>query len=596
MQTKLKSPCGKFWLPVTLEINDDRIVFADSPFELKDEIKAMNGARWHGFEDPPRKVWSIANTQRNVFQLNRLAGKNPYANWDRELEEYDYERPLFPHQHLMANHGLTYHYKILAAEPGTGKTLSAIEIMERSGHDDWWWVAPKSGKDAALEQFDIWNSQVIPKVQTYEELQKTLSRWKGGAAPRGVIFDESSRLKNFKSKRTKAAQALADAIRKEHGWDGFVILMTGTPAPTSPSDWWAQCEVCYPGFLKEGTLKAFEHRLAFMVKEDKKAFGEQGFFYDRIGWRDDSNKCNICSEMKEDHHDMDHDWEESINEVELLYKRMDGLVLPILKKDCLDLPELQFRVVKCDVTPTMKRVASVIADNAPTAIQSLTDLRALSDGFQYRMESKGEKACPECSGSGVSTALQEKCTTCQGQGSVAHEVRVAKRVPCPKDEKLELLLDECSDTGRVVIFAGFEASIDRCVELSHKHKWDACRVDGRGWKVLRHDGNKTTDKVIPHWRDLVANPKVAFIANPMSGGLALTLTEAWMAVFFSNDFNRESRQQAINRIHRMGMGDHAIIVDIEHLPTDAKVRSYLQESRRLELMSLGEIKEALNGR
>ena len=73
-----------------------------------------------------------------------------------------------------------------------------------------------------------------------------------------------------------------------------------------------------------------------------------------------------------------------------------------------------------------------------------------------------------------------------------------------------------------------------------------------------------------------------------------------MAIFYSNDFNPESRSQAEDRIHRMGMDENkgCKIVDLFHLPTDIHVRDVLLQNRKLELMTMGEfiqLEKTLNG-
>jgi hypothetical protein len=72
-------------------------------------------------------------------------------------------------------------------------------------------------------------------------------------------------------------------IRAEYGFDGYVNLMSGTPSPKSPIDWWSQAEIAWPGFLREGSIKALEQRLAFMVDHEYDA----GVFKKRLGWKDD---------------------------------------------------------------------------------------------------------------------------------------------------------------------------------------------------------------------------------------------------------------------------------------------------------------------
>src|SRR5688572_29679046 len=80
-------------MPVTLDVQDDRIFFLKSPFALKDEIKSMQGARWHGhIENDGRKIWSVKNTQRNLVQIDWLEGRNPYEWFDRPVETHQYPK------------------------------------------------------------------------------------------------------------------------------------------------------------------------------------------------------------------------------------------------------------------------------------------------------------------------------------------------------------------------------------------------------------------------------------------------------------------------------------------------------------------------
>lgn len=611
-------------VPATIERDGSRIYFLKSPFALKNEIKSMKGSRWHGFiEGDERKIWSVEDCCRNNFQLEFMQGGNPYVNWDQPLRNFGYSRSLFEHQKFMADNGLTYHYQIWAAEMGVGKTLAAIELMEKSGVTDWWWVAPKSGLAAVEREFVKWGLRVQPNLMTYDRLRIEIERWeKGRPAPIGVIFDESSRLKTWNAKRTRAAAHLADAIRREHGWDGYCILMSGTPSPKSPVDWWAQCEIAYPGFIKEGSEKAFEWRLAIFQKQ----MTDAGEFWKRKTWRDDERKCDICGEFA-DHecHIMDedavlfgggdgnHEWVKSKNEVAYLHERLKGLVVTLKKKDCLDIPDKIYREIKLDPTSTIKRVAKALAKSAVSAIQGLTWLRELSDGFQYREtqdEEKPLKSCPICKGKGEcegwTTNPEEPdepvkvwglCEACDGEGTVPNMVRETKEIKTPKDQAVRDLLEENEDQGRIVIFAGFQGSIDRIVKICHRQQWDVVKVDGRGWKVLLASGEKTPHKTKPldYWADM-KNERVAFVAHPASGGMGLTLTEARMAVFYSNDFMPESRSQAEDRIHRPGIDENkgATIVDLFHLGTDRKVLGVLKDNRRLEQMTLGEFQEMLD--
>jgi len=910
--------------PGQIQATNTSIEFLRSPFELKDEIKSMKGARWHGFEDPPRKIWTVSNCLRNWFQLRYLLGEDVFAWFDRPLQQFEYERPLMAHQKVLADSGLTYHYQIWGAEMGCidgdaivhvnrakrgfeitlrelcykfhggrtstgkrglgttygnqkwstsietnirsfrgnclgltkikdvlfqgkklvkkittqsnkslrltadhevcvnayrygtfkavqslkvgdlimvaapenfkknnlviveqrvpsdlkkttkqggsfhldkngyvlvcglpkhhravnsgkvrehilvmeellgrkiligeeihhlnsqkwdnrpenlvlcnnhqdhvvrfhnrqqekffngkkapdhyfifepiisiedagetdvydiqcerpyhnfvandivvhncGKTLSAIEVMERSGKQNWFWIGPRSGLYAVEREFKKWcvSDNFDVEFMTYEGLVKRMENWDSSQkAPMGVVFDESSRCKSPNAKRTMAAQALADGVRKDWGFEGYVILMSGTPSPKSPADWHSQVEIAWPGFLREGSRSAFEFRLGIYRKEE----GMGGTaFHKLVTWRDDERKCDICGEFAEKgkhRHLLDvtnqyleadpeiHDFKSSINEVELIYERLKDLVIIQHKKNCLDLPDKRYRIIQCEPKPSTLRVAQALLQTAPNTITGLTWLRELSDGFQYRNKVVGKETCPTCEGTCrvsywvdpqdseraftmtdmldpeyVATLNKQllPCVSCNGTGEVDRLERTVKEVPCPKDEALISLLEENEETGRLVVFAGFTGSIDKITALCLKQGWDVVRVDGRGWQVRTKDGIQN-EVPLDYWADLVNHQRVCFVAHPKSGGMSLTLVEARMAVYFSNSYETESRTQSEDRIHRIGtnMNKGATIVDLIHLPTDLKVLELLRDNRRLELMSMGGIQKCFEG-
>ena len=150
--------------PVRLEYADGRIIFRKSPFGMKDEIKAMSGAKWHGFDKKPKKYWSVADNFRNQFQLNYMMGNNVYEWFEKPLVETDYREyfrsgvlaPPMLHQYDMANHGLSYHFQIWGAEMGTGKTLSAQMVIENANVPLWYWVGPKTSLPNIQREFKMW--------------------------------------------------------------------------------------------------------------------------------------------------------------------------------------------------------------------------------------------------------------------------------------------------------------------------------------------------------------------------------------------------------------------------------------------------------
>jgi len=615
---------------VKLEYTKDRIIVRKSPFALKDEIKAMQGATWHGYKnDGLGKVWSIKNSQRNQFQIDYLEGKNPYAWFEQPLQtDWTYGRPLMEHQKLMTNTCLTYHYQILAAEMGVGKTLSAIEIIEKGGQDIWWWVGPKTTLPAIEKEFEKWGLDRTIKVElmTYDRMALMVDTG-DYQLPGGVIFDESSKLKTYGVRRQVAAQELADKIRAEYGMDGFAILMSGTPSPKSPIDIWAQAEIAYPGFLREGSPKALQQRLAVLKDANN---GEMGNYYQElVGWLNQDGLCGVCCEKMEDGpHDFTgaeeiddvHDFVPTENEVALLYERLEGLMLVIHKKDCLDLPKKQYTEVELKPTKKLLRVAKSVVNVARTTVAGLTQLRQLSDGFMYQDVADGEITCPVCLGVGeldqwvdpvdpdrtfddvsmfdaetVSKLEKQKrvCPKCKGEKLVTKTKRVPYEIPCPKVDALIDWLEKAEQHGRINIFAGYQGSVDRCVKICQEKGWAVFKCDGRGSQIITADGVKlTTEKPLEYWADM-SNEKVAFVANPESGGFGLTLTESKITVFYSNSYKPEFRTQAEDRFHRPGQEDDVMVVDLLHLPTDLRCLEILRQNRKLEKLVLGEIVEGL---
>lgn len=626
---------GRYKYPVTITKKADRLWFSFGFNKgIMEEIKSMEGHKWHGFETPPIKQWSVVDSAHNRFRILFMEGKNPYAFYDKPLIEASTRRPTYEHQIELFRHMITRLYCIVSSEMGTGKTLAVIEAIEwlYANNDirSWFYVAPKSALTAVQLEFEKWRSLIQPQFYTYDALRELVKNWPAGMAPpNGIVYDESSRVKTPTSQRSEAAKHMAHAIRQEHGVHGAVILMSGTPAPKSPLDWFNQCQIACPGFLREGTYEKFRRRLAVMAEGQNDA-GQ--VFSKLVTWKDDSTKCDTCGKPKEDfiHDPINmietdyHEFKPATNEVQNLYKRMKGLVIVKFKKDCLSLPDKQYRIVTCTPTPSIINAARIITARNESVIKTMTLLRELSDGFQYESQEVGVQVCPLCAGkrtrldwkfvgpddlyeemvdlreagqeipSEYFEQVEMACSNCNGLGEVAKYVREAVQVPCPKEDALREIIDEHDDVGRLVTYAGFTGSIERVVAIYLKARWDVIRVDGRGW--WSNVPGKAKDLIKRFQYEQETYPRLAFVGQPAAAGMGLTLTASPSIVYYSNDFNGESRSQSEDRIHRPGMDLNrgATIIDLIHLPTDQVVLDNLKRKRKLELITMGEFQAALN--
>lgn len=546
----------------------------------------------------------------------------------------------------------------------TGKSLAVMECLEyMREHEglknaDIWYIAPVSGVRAINLEFKKWNSEVRPgRVITYDGMRKAMKMWQSGAtAPRAVVFDESSKLKNWTTKRTRAAFQLAEAIRAEHGNKGFVTLMSGTPTPKSPEDIWAQGEIAAPGFLAEATVEKFRNRLC--VRESRQ--GAAGGNYAHIvTFLDDTAKCKACGKF-EDHinHAKDypsevltkvpevwppvlkygeeqpilgkHEWASSKNEVAFLAKRLEGLAQVTYKHECLDLPDKIYRIIRVKPDPETLKAFKLIKKLARSAAVAMIQARTLSDGFRYIMAETGELVnCNVCSGTGkIQGILKEDadddseinlmapnaqqmegyfecevaCDCCAGEGKVPQISRSFDEVSCPKDEIVVEYLTDQEDIGRMVVWAAFQASIERLTTVCTQRGWNVLRIEGRGWKVVMADPNEEAPSVEtalmcmdgshPDKDELRRKyDKFVVVANPQAGSMGITLHAAQVAIYYSNPFSGEARIQSEDRIHRVGMAKNRspIIVDIMHLPTDRVVLENLKNKRRLQDLTLGQL-------
>jgi len=644
---EIKVQAGNYWRPMTLRVKGSRI-YCHFKYNkiLIEEIKSMEGAKWHGYdEENPRKVWSIKNSPRNWFNIKYLTGGNPYENYEKPYINFETARPLYEHQKRMTSHILTTHSGIWAAEMGTGKTLSFIEVIDYvynierfvKSNDEVWYVGPKAGVRAVGRELIKWDSKIRPRMFSYEGMTKELKGWTNlRPVPKIVCFDESSKIKSPNAQRSQAALALSNHIRELYKKEGYIIEMSGTPAPKDPTDWWHQCEVACPGFLKEGSIGAFKKRLCLIEQRESLITG--GSYPHVVTWFDSAEKCAKCGQLKDDAIHWDdqsvfgnnpeiHKFISSINEVAKLYERMRGLVIVVFKKDCLELPDKRYEIINIKPTVDLLRAAKLVKKMATRTVDALNLMRELSDGFQYKQNKTGEKPCSLCGGK--KTTLQPKaddsenlyekpttnlppenasieleegpCPTCGGTGLEPIYERETSEVGTPKDDVFIDELDAVEDIGRYVVWGGFHGTVDRLVRIAHQQGWSTLRVDGRGYLGQDAENNPLDADELLSAMDLshrdfenlkTKYPKVCFIGHPEAGGMALTLTASPIELFFSNSFKGEARIQAEDRCHRIGMDLNRglIIKDLFLLPADEYVYNNLKKKRELQSVSLGEFK------
>lgn len=662
-------PNGKFKVPLNLRRDGDKLWLKTGYSKtLTEELKKnLDGMTWHGFKDPPIKQWSCKYCEHNMFRFAYLAGQDPYKLWDTPPIKLDTKHPVKTHQFDAAEAWISRHFMEWAYDMGLGKSLAAIaaiEHMHKHGlvppQSETFWVATKSALISVQLEYKKWGCRFPVRFLTYEGLKKYTETIDNGTPPPYILLgDEAHKLKHGTTQRTLSFAHVSKAMRHEYGDNCYILLMTGTPAPKSPVDWYSQCEILCPGYLKEGNIHAFKQRLAII--QQKESASGAGAYPELVCWRDSTIRCFDCGKLADEYeHDFAnnleaHTFVSGINEIELLYQRMKGLVLVRTKAECLDLPDKIYKRIYCKPKDSTLRAAKMIAKTQPSAIKVLTLLRELSDGFQYTEVEDGRKTCELCKGSGrysnhsyVGPEKTEKylhslvmdaidadpdsskhrirnrlllsmesnepfwedviidpndfpnlfeyvigdCPHCESIGTVPNMVRNFRDTTTTKDAALVDIMSDHEDVGRLVVYAGFKASIDRIVEIAKDQKWSVIRLDGRGWWS---DMSGKAGELVEKFQDRKFDEKILFVGHPGSAGTGLTLTASPSIVYYSNDFASDARRQSEDRIHRMGMDENrgATIYDLIHLPTDEYVLENLQNKKRLEDMSLGQLVEVM---
>ena len=511
---------------------------------LVEEVKAsMESRQWDG----KNKLWKMKKTDRNLFVLSYLKGENPYNKYNQCFGTITNPKKLsvfWKHQIIMYAHIITRKQVIIAGEMRTGKTLPTFQAIIDTKCNDAWWIAPKSALRGLRLELIKWNfpSHLNLYLMTYDKFKRIFT---GSLAlvPQFIVFDECQKLKNPRSKQGQLAKDLAHCQKEKFGDDRYMILLSGTPAPKDPSDWWNITEVACPGFLREGSKTALMNRLG---EFEQREGGIGQLYWHLLEWKKE--------------------------EVELLHKRLDGLVEVFLKKDCLDLPQKIYNTIVLDISTDYIRAANMLKNSEAMAAKLLNRLRQLSDGFLY-----------------TSTPDEVKATN----------KRSTKYFPdCPKDKQLREDLEEFEDIGRMIIYCGFQASLDKIVSICIEANWIVLKVDGRGWHSL--NTTLSTDECLKEMDGSLNQGKIeklVFCAQADAASTGLELSSSPIIIYYSNSFSGAARMQSEDRPHSINMDKSRglEIRDYIHLPVDKLTRDNLLVKRTLQSITMGDIAASMKG-
>ncbi len=323
-----------------------------------------------------------------------------------------------------------------------------------------------------------------------------------------VVLDESTRIKNHKSLRTKAVQDIGDSVK-------FRVILTGSELTRGPEDIFSQFRFLGTHVLGFDSFYAWRNRYVMMGGFDKKK---------AIGMK---------------------------NAAELMEKivRYSHLVKTT---DVVDITEKVFSVRTVKPSADQLRMARELRKTMETSL----DGAPVTIKIALTLVMRVQQIC-----GGFATIQNEEEET----------VSVVPLPTNPKLDELMAILDE--EPGKVIIFCRFRPEIEAVRAAIAKKYGDETVVEF-------HGGTSTADRSAARESFQTDDALRYFVANTQTASMGIELSAASLIVYFSNDFNYESRVQSLERATNLtkltGVGVVDIVVDLKEdkmllLANDAKL-------------------------
>jgi len=339
-------------------------------FQHRLKFKALGG-RWNRAE----KEWRLPYCIDAIEELSEIGFEIPLVI---AKDAYDKILPnqttisLYKHQEQSFKKACSCPTFADFSDPGTGKTRVQIALMIQRKAFPVLVIAPKSTlKDVWFQQIDeltklkviildkgsIVNKKLLEQdadvfVTNYEMVPLILKELIAKKFE-FIIADESTKIKNPRSKRGKACVKLADMVK-------YKSILTGTPAPNDYMDIFNQIRF----------LDSFVFGSSWFVFRQR--------FFHQVPW----DKFN---------------WYINDNTPAIIKQRIASFTVQHKKNECLDLPPIVEEVRRIDMDVEQKRIYNLIKTElmaeiegqhliTPFAITKMMKLRQIASGFVYMQD------------------------------------------------------------------------------------------------------------------------------------------------------------------------------------------------------------------
>lgn len=342
----------------------------------------------------------------------------------------------------------------------------------RGGHPD---KIKKLGPAERVEQLEQFGRMAGPKilVANYEQVDPHLAALNKMGFDIN-IYDEAHYIKNYKSKRTKACIKLAA---------GRHFLLTGTPMLNHVNELWP-----------------------LLHKIDPAAYPKYWTFIQRYGvFGGYKNKQLIGVK----------------NEKELT-ERLQRVMLRRMKKDVLDLPDVQIIQRKVDLTPEQRKIYDELIENMVINI----------NGDDSEVENALTKFL----------RLKQICgTTFPFTG-----VDISSKLDLVIEDSVQVLTPEKGNRApKLVVFSQFRPVIE-----CYAQRLDKIAPDFDQWEIHGDVATHLRTGVVKEWA--THDGPAVLICNPVVAGFGLNMVASRRGFFIDKLFVPGLNQQAIDRMHRIG--------------------------------------------
>ena len=320
-----------------------------------------------------------------------------------------------------------------------------------------------------------------------------------------LVCDESSFLKNRTAKQTKGALQVGTACM--YRW-----LLTGTPIANSPLDLFGQGLVMAGGL--KGPLRGFKNWYHFRARYavlKRMKIGAQRF------------------EQVVDYQNLDE-----------LTASFAPYVLRREKRDCLDLPEKTYEVrevILCEATwkvyCELKKDALLCLPDSDVKPEPNAAVRLL-------------RLCQLTSGHvGATLASDPECDEMHSRDVSSEKLLWLAE---------EIMYGELSSQRALIVWCRWRRERERLAELLREAGMEVVEVYGG-------QTEKQREAALAAFGQATAN-RIVFLGQQRAGGYGLTLTQASVAVYCSNDFSYTGRIQSEDRCHRIGQHRAVTYLDL----------------------------------